>query len=179
MRTRVERNELFQLVLREHSLSNTKKVVRFVGSDRKKFAALLSATCGNNLELAQRAAWALGHCEVRTQLLLHPHFEDIVDTLSKPASHPSVFRNILRLLQDYPVPENYKAPLFDICMHLLRTETEPVAVRVFAMSTAANIASDYKELKQELVLILRELMLHPQSAGLISRAKKVMRQIAS
>lgn len=173
------REDLLQLILQEHSLKNTKRVLRSVGNDKKKFAVLLKAVCGRDMELAQRAAWALGHCEVGRDLWLHPHFTLILGTLSKPAIHPAVYRNLLRLLQDYPVPEKYKAPVFDICIRLLRNEAEPVAIRVFAMSTAANIAADYKELKEELRLLLHELMLHPQSAGIISRAKKVSRQIAS
>lgn len=171
--------ELLRLITQEHSLSQTKTVLRFVGRDKQRFSHLLRSACAKDKTLAQRASWALGYCEVLSEKWLHPHFTLILKTLSRPPVHPAVHRNLLRLLQNYPVPEAAQAQLFDLCLQLLRSPSEPVAIRVFAMSTAANLASAYPELKQELTLLLKELMTHPQSAGMISRAKKVMRQIAS
>lgn len=179
MAPKTDDQELIRLILQEHSLSQTKTVLRFVGRDKQRFATLLRCACAKDKTLAQRASWALGHCMVTSGKWLHPHFPLILKTLSQPATHPAVYRNLLRLLQNYPVPDASQAPLFDRCLHLLHKATEPVAIRVFAMSTAANLASAYPELKRELAVMLKELMSHPQSAGMISRAKKVLWQIAS
>ena len=55
-------------------------------------------------------------------------------------------------------------------------DDEPIAVKVFAMTVAANICKHEPELKNELQLVIED-QLENASAGFRARAKKVFKQL--
>ena len=87
--------------------------------------------------------------------------------------HVAVRRNVVRMLQFVEIPKRYRGRIFDACYNLVADPAQPVAVRCFSMSVAANIAKDNPELMDELRLVVME---HPQviTAGLRSRMRRVL-----
>jgi hypothetical protein len=161
----------------EHSKRVTSSIVRYVGADKGRFKSLMDLFLKSEYRITQRAAWPLSNIARENPLLIGSYLSRLIDLLGKPGHHAAVSRNILRILQDYKVPENHAAKLFDICLALMRNETSPVAVRAFAISTAANIASRYEGLDQEIRPILEELIKYPQTAAIRQRIKKALKSL--
>jgi hypothetical protein len=95
--------------------------------------------------------------------------------LALPNQTDAVKRNLLRALQFVKVPSRYQGRIADCCFAFL-TGKEPIAIKVFAMTVLANLAAENHELKNEIIPII-ESQLPFGSAGFISRARKVLRQL--
>ena len=102
--------------------------------------------------------------------------ERMMNNLKKPNPHDAVKRNSIRLMHEIELPEAYHGEIMDMCFTYLESPKESLAVKVFSMSVIANLARYYPEIKPELKLIIEDLLPH-QSAGVKSRAKKVLQQL--
>jgi len=84
-----------------------------------------------------------------------------------------VRRCIFRMLQHTDIPEEHQSTALELAFRDLRDYSQPIAIRVFAMSTVANIAESYPELLQELIAEITP-NLSEQSAGFRNRAMKII-----
>ena len=166
-------------LIKEHSKTTTEKIARTIEKKPEQFKELMSVLLGKDYVLAQRAAWAFNYTVERSPELLTPYLKDIILKLDTKDAHPAVYRNILRVLQDYPVPEKYHSLLLDQSFKRLTDATQDPAIRAFAMSCAANICKHYPELKRELLLLINGLLDYPQAPAIVARAKKVRKELKS
>ena len=148
------------------------RVVAYVGDNRARFKELLKVFATEDYRLCQRAAWPLMHIADKEPALIKPHLTFLVNLLQKPM-HDAVKRNVLRILQDTEIPEKLSGRVTDYCFSYMRSLTEPIAVRVFAMTILANMCSTYPELKQELIPLIED-MLPYGSAGMKNRGSKLL-----
>lgn len=160
-------------ILAEHSKQHTKKIVDWVGDDTERFAELMRLFLGPVYRISQRAAWPLSNCIEQHPELLKPYFNILIKQLERADAHVAVRRNVVRLLQFVEIPKRYEGHLFDVCYRLFDDPNEPVAVRVFSMTVAANLAKDSPELLAELRLVAAK---YPQAAtaGFRSRARRIL-----
>lgn len=161
----------------EHSKILTTAIVKFVGDDKKRFKELMSIFLEGEYRLTQRAAWPLSYVVIEHPKLLNPYFEKFVKKLETGGNHPAIARNILRVLQEIEIPEKYQGLLIDVSFKFIMNETETAAVRAFAITVAAKICKNYPELKNELLLILKELSVLPQLPSMTSRIKKALKDM--
>jgi len=160
-------------LLEVHSKAQAEKICDYVGDDPEKFAELMKFLMGPVYRLSQRAAWPVSYCVQRHPKLIGPYWGKLAHQLEREDAHVAVRRNVARLLQFVEIPKRYQGRIFDACYNLLADPEEPVAVRVFAMTVAANIAKDRPELLEELRLVATE---HPEvmTACFRSRARRVL-----
>lgn len=166
--------KLRETILKEHSKSNTMKIVKWVGADKKRFAELVYLFLHDEYRVVQRAAWPLSIVAIDHIELVKPYLEKFIKQLSKTDVHPAVLRNILRLLQFVDVPEKYLGILTNSCFHLLMKSDSPIAIKVFSMSVLKNITKKEPELKRELKIVVEDLM-KEGSAGMKARGRKVLK----
>lgn len=157
-------------LLQKHSKSQTLLIANHIADDKSKFATLMKYVLGDDIILAQRAAWVMSYCCEMNELLLMPFMNDVTDKLYQN-THDAVKRNIVRVLQTIPLPEMYHGKIVDACFKLIASADEPVAVKCFAMTTALRICILYPELISEFKIII-ESQLPYATAGLKSRVKK-------
>lgn len=159
-----------------HSKTVTQKIVNYIGSDKTKFKHLVDIYLQGPYRITQRAAWPLSKCIEAHRQLIHPHLKEILDFCALPDVHDAVKRNTVRLLQFIDIPKKNQAQVINLCFQFLENKKEPVAVRVFAMTVLGNLALEHPELKNELSVLIED-QLPIGSAGFVSRAKKVLKQI--
>lgn len=138
----------------EHSIRQTNLIVEYIGTDPTRFSELIDIFLDSEYRLTQRAAWPLGICSQFHPELAVPHLSKLVDQLERDDVHDAVKRNVARLLQYVEIPDKLRGRILDICFKLVDDASEPVAVRVFAMTVAERIAHDAPELLNELGLIV-------------------------
>lgn len=161
-------------LLKEHSKKQTMLIVNYIGDDKKKFAELMEMFLGDIYRVTQRAAWVVGYCAEYQPHLVEPYLETMIDLLGRKDVHVAVKRNVVRFLQFIEIPDDLKGKTYDHCFELLSDPNEPIAVRVFAMSVAFNIAKNEPDLLSELKLLVAESMRHSPTPGFCSRAKKIL-----
>ncbi len=160
-------------LLEEHSKEQTAKIVDYIDGDPQKFAELMKLFLGPVYRISQRAAWAVSNSIEKHPDLVKPYYGKLFEQLERDDSHIAVKRNVVRLLQFAEIPKRYKGRVFDVCYNLLDDPSEPVAVRVFSMTVAANVAKDSPELLDELRLVATK---YPQAAtaGFRSSARRIL-----
>ncbi len=166
---------LHEEILREHSKSQTLKIVKYIGNDKKRFAELMNLFLGNTYRITQRAAWAVSYCSEEHPELIAPYLERMLDNLNQPV-HVAVKRNTMRTLQDIDIPKKLQGKAADICFQLLCSKDEPIAVKVFSMTVLHNLSKQHPDLKNELRMAIEEQLPYA-SAGFKSRGTKILKEL--
>jgi hypothetical protein len=169
---------LKEQILKEHSKANSLRIVAWVGSNPARFKELLHLFLHDEYRVVQRAAWAISTIAETHPDLIAPHLGAMINRMEDRGLPSAVSRNVLRILQTAPLPEELHGPLMNSCFRLLEDPKEPIAIRVFAMTVLGRLAKVYPELKVELRAIITNALEQEPSAGFKSRSAKVLKMIA-
>lgn len=168
--------DLRKTILKEHSKTQTMKIVKWVGADENRFAELVDLFLHDEYRVIQRAAWPISYCVADHPQLVKPYLGTFIKLLAKPNLHPAVLRNILRLLQFIDVPKKYLGRLTTSCFDLLIKSDSPIAVKAFAMTVLKNVTMKEPELKRELRIVIEEMM-KEGSSGIRARGRMVLKDL--
>ena len=170
--------DLKKQILKEHSKEQCKKIVDWVGNDKKKFNELFHLFLSGEYRVTQRSAWPLSYCVIEHPHFMVDHFEELLGNLKKPGLHDSIKRNTVRLLQAVNIPAKHEGGVMEICFKYLESPKEAVAIKAFSLTVLEKLAKKYPALVPEIKLIIEEQLPH-QSAAFISRAKEFMKAFSS
>jgi hypothetical protein len=174
LKLKLLRMKLVELVEHPQSKSQRNKLIAYV-TNQQRFDELMHVFAAGPYRITQRAAWPLSYCVEHNPEFLNKHFATIVKMLETANTADAVKRNLLRALQFVQIPARYQGRIANCCFGFL-TGSEPIAIKVFAMTILANLAAQNRELKNEIIPII-EKQLPFGSAGFISRARKVLKQL--
>ena len=161
-----------ELLLQEHSKSQSQKIASWIGNDKARFAKLANLILEGDSLISQRGAWILSFCGDSYPRLIIPFLDRFLNFI-ETAPHVAVVRNVLRVTSMIEIPEELEGKAYDLCYHLARQSKEDIAVRAHAMTIISTLALKYPELKPEVCDLLQALKDH-DSAGLRSRSKKMI-----
>ena len=170
--------DLKEALLREHSKTQTNKIIKFIGNDKSRFNKLVEIFLKGEYRITQRAAWPLSYVAIKHPELIKPFFLKLVKKLSEPDNHPAITRNILRIFEEVEIPEKYHGVLINSCIKFIMDVKYPIAIRAFAITVAAKICIHYPDLKRELILILVELKKYPQQPAIIVRIRNAFEMLS-
>ncbi len=167
--------------IKEQLLSGRNKeniwnIANYIGSDPKRFADLWAMFFEED-PLPQYASWAFEKCGEKYPQLMNPYVEEMIEYMQGPV-HDAVRRSFAKVLSNMDLPEEVTGDLYDLCIDWLLKEKTTIAVKAHCMSLAANIAMPYPELREELSVVLRDLMEHEGSIGVRSRGKRILKAMA-
>lgn len=164
-------------ILKEHSKNNALRIARWVGNSADRFAELMKLFFSADERTVIRCAWILSHCGDRYPKLIVPWISKLVKKAGEKNAPGAVQRNTVRVLQYIDIPSVHQGRVVNLCFMFLGDPKIPIAVKVFSMTVLANIAQRQPDLKSEIVLAV-EQMLPTGSAGIQSRAKKVLKRLS-
>jgi hypothetical protein len=167
--------ELIDLLLQEHSKAQVLRIVSFIGDDRSRFDELVNLFLKGEYRITQRAAWSLSYCAEAHPEWMQDYWEQFLDYCQTDV-HDAVKRNVLRILQNHTLADELCGRVVNWCFEILANPAEPVAIRVFAMSSAYNHCVKYPELALELRYLIESHLIDEKPA-FISRGKKVLQKI--
>lgn len=168
--------DLHAAILKEHSKAQTERIVKYVGSDKKRFAELMHHFLKGEYRVMQRAGWPLSYCVERHPELIIPFYKQIIDRLEEPGVHEAVTRNIVRLLQYADIPKRYHGRIMNSCFNLVADHQIAVASKAFALTVLEKLTVTYPEIKPEVKLLIQERWDH-ESAAFHSRARKILKKL--
>ena len=160
------------------SATTLRKVTGYIGNDPKRFAELVRLFLAGPYRLTQRAAGPLLRCVQNKPQLVQPHLRTFLKQLAQPGQHDSIKRNVLRLLQHIEIPIRLQGVTADTAFRLLADRSEPVAIRVFAMTVSANLAKHQPALANELCLLIEDELPYG-TAAFVSRGTKTLKLLRS
>lgn len=163
-------------IRKEHSKRQVIIIAKWIGNDIGRFASLVELFRNGDRQLSQRASWIIGTCGEHHPELIEPWIALFLRKTQEENVHPAVQRNVLRALQFVNIPKRSRGAAVNLCFDFLTSAGSPVAVKAFAMSILANIAHAEPDLKNELRLVIAQLLPYG-TPGIQARAKKILEQL--
>lgn len=170
--------KLRETILKEHSKANCMRIVKWIGSDQKRFDELFYLFLHDEYRVVQRAAWPVSYCVEEHPGFIKKHFSRLIKNLEKKGIHDAVKRNSVRLLQYVSIPEKFHGQVMDLCFRYISSPTEPVAIKAFSLTILQNLAKQYPEIINELRLIIEERWDY-ETAAFTTRARKLFKEFSS
>ncbi len=163
-------------LLQAYSKENSQKVAAYIGNNSKRYRVLWNLVISEDPDVVKRAAWTLDHCDISYNDKVLPFLPEMMTELEK-TKVGSIKRTVLKIFSNVDnIPEDYSARLFDLCMDWIINKKTEIAPKVHAMEVAANIAMPYKELREEVILVIEDQMKHG-SAGVKSRGRRLLKRL--
>ncbi len=169
--------KLREAILAEHSKAQTDKIVKWIGSDQKRFDELFGLFTCNDKKLEQRAAWPLSYVVAVHPDQVKKHFGKLIKKLKQPGIHDAVKRNGIRLMEGISIPEKYQGEVMSLCFDYIIDPKEKPAVKAFSLTVLQNLARQYPEIKPELKTIIEDRW-DMETAAFRARAKKVLKELS-
>lgn len=166
---------LLEMLLAEHSKKQCDKIVKYIGSDKNRFAELMQLFFKGEYRVTQRAAWPMSYCVRKYPALIQPYFNRLINNLRKKGLHDSVLRNTVRILQDVDIPKKFHGKLMSTCFDFLQSNDTPVAIKAFSLTILENLSKIYPEIYPELKLIIEERW-QQETAAFRSRGRKILKR---
>ncbi|HLG38406.1 MAG TPA: hypothetical protein VI461_02020 [Chitinophagaceae bacterium] len=167
---------LRETILARHSKAQTNKIIKWIGSDQKRFDELFQLFLNDEYRVVQRAAWPLSYCVINHPEFIQKHFSKLIKNLRKPNIGDPVKRNTVRLLQHIPIPEKLQGDVMNICFGYISDPQEKVAIKAFSLTILQNLCRQYPEIRQELKTIIEDRWEY-ETAAFRSRAKKILKEL--
>lgn len=169
--------DIREYLIARHDKETTLKLIRFIQNNPMHFKILIQFMLGNDSLLAQRASWPFSYLAIENPKWLNPYFQKLMNKLKEEGNHPAIRRNILRAFQEIEIPEKHQSELLDLTFKFSMSEAMPLAVRAFSITVASHICKPYPELKNELLIILKELGSIPQAPAIKVRIKSALKEL--
>ncbi len=148
-----------------------------VGNDQGIFDQLWLLMFEKDHDTSFRSAYLMEFCTEHNPTLLDKYMPNI----AKEAKHirsPSVKRHFGKVLSNKTIPDKETMKMLDICYQWILSPDDPVAVKVHAMQIAFNIVlKKDNELKEEFIQTLKLCIELTPTAGIYSRANKLMKKL--
>ncbi len=165
-------DSILSLLQRPVSKSEATFVANMFIDHPDKIPELIDYIKFNDLKITMRASWILGTLwEIEPQLLRNHQYTLVQIVLSTESD--SVRRNLLRIIETMPLPDEFLGSLFDICLKWTKSEQFAIAVRAFSMQVLYRICCLEPDLTSE-VMEQINLITEFGSPGLKHRSKKLL-----
>ncbi len=159
-----------------HSKINSLKIAAYIRKNPKHFKDLIDLVYINEPIISQRASWVMSICMDEQPELFDNYIQTILIHFPYSNFHDSVKRHSLKVLQNINIPNNELGKLIDDCFNLIHSNSEAVAVKVYAMDFIFNNCKNEPDILNELKLEI-ENQLPYSSAGFKSKANKIIKYI--
>jgi len=157
-----------------HSKSQVEKLIRWIGSDSKRFAQLMKLFLQGDQDISRRSAWVVGHCCERHPELAQPWLKAMIKKMQEPDIHNAIQRNVVRALQYVEIPKSLKGTVANICFNFISDTKTAIAPQAFAMTVLANIARKEPDLLKELRALVHQMLPYGTPA-FRARARKIFK----
>lgn len=161
-------------ILKEHSKENAEAIAAYVSASPERVAQLIELFLQDEYRVVQRLAQVVGKLVDTHPQLIAPHLPQLVQRMNEVGVHVAVKRNVVRTLQYVDIPEALHGEVMNTCFDLLADPNEAVAVRVFSMTVLDKLSSQYPEIRQELKVIIEDVLEQGCTAAFRARARMVL-----
>ncbi len=131
----------------------------------------------DNKRVSQQAAGVFMELVNLDKNIFYEYQDKLVQYLLQEDAKEAQVRNIFRLFQFAFIREEIEGALLDASFKVLENPTQPIAVRVFAMTVAYRIGERYPEVFPELKNLIETNLELANSSGFQNRALKLLQKM--
>ncbi len=122
-----------------------------------------------------RAAWLLWSCMEENDQRIRKYIKRIVSSIkTKNNGHQ---RELLKILLQMELKEEYEGILFNICMDIWEQINKTPSVRINALKFIIKIAKKHNELAKEITFLTEDHYLESLSPGVKHSVSKLMKEL--
>jgi hypothetical protein len=158
------------------SKHQVEKLIRWIGTDSKRFAQLMKLFLHGDQDISRRSAWVIGHYCERHPELAQPWLKMMIKKMQEPNVHSAIQRNVMRVLQYVEIPKSLKGTVANICFNFISGIKTAIAPQAFAMTVLANIAKKEPDLLRELRVLVHQMLPYGTPA-FRARAKMIFKDL--
>lgn len=152
------------------------KVIDYVGINEERYGELMHCFFEEERKVSDRAAQIISLIFDRHPQLIAPYVDSIISKLEESDLSTCHKRIITRILQYTEIPPIYFARILNICFSYLEDPREAITVRVFSMTVLHNVSKYYPEIKNELLILIQNVLEEPNSSpGIKNRGTKIVK----
>ena len=165
----------FKTALVDSSRLIADMVADVVGNNKEYFEQILNIVFEDDQVYAPRAARVLELVSSKYPSLIFPHINMLAKKLPDFKEN-GVKRNITKTISQHQLPsdEDSLGILTDTCFRWLRSESVPVAIKIYSMHILQRVVKQIPELTAELLFSIEEQMPHA-SPGFKARGKIILK----
>ncbi|MEZ6103912.1 MAG: hypothetical protein R3E01_33650 [Pirellulaceae bacterium] len=162
-----------------HSRAVADHVAALALNDEERLVELMACMFCDDVDVAQRAAHAVGILGREDPSKLVPWFAELANAMEHPI-HQSLRRCSVRYFSEYKnsLPRRLEKRLIDLCLRFLADAQTETAIGVFAMQFVADRVATYPYVREKLIEHL-QARLPVASTGYRNRAPKVLKQLGA
>ncbi len=158
----------------ELALGNTRenrdRLTHWVGCDPRRLATLMQLYLKGDRRGAQLAAGVVTLVADAHPDMMGPWLGPMVTRMQERGVHNAVVRTAMHVLQVVTVPRRLAGRVAKVCFDALEDISQPIAVRVFAMTVLVNLCREETDLAREVELAIT-MVLPYGTAAFTSRAR--------
>ena len=152
------------------------RIAEYASESAEHFQELMNCFLSGDVQLAQRAAWSVSWAAQKNPMFVQPHIGLLVKQLERTDVHDAVIRNSIRALADLDIPQEFHGELLNACFDLVQKRETPIAIKALSLTILFKLSQIYKEIKNELRMIITQNMDY-ESAAFVSRGKKILKKL--
>ncbi len=167
---------LNNLVTKSNNKQTINAIIDFIGNSPALFAALMDHFVNGTSRVSQTTSWALGYIGEQQAELIAPYHSTLVLQLQDKTKIAAVRRNVVRIYQTCPIPQEIEGELYEACMSYILDPKEAIAIKAFSMTVCERIATRYPDLIPELTEAIQRIM-PTGSNGIKNRGMHTMKRL--
>lgn len=156
--------------------ANRDRVALWVGNDARRFARLMDLYLHGERRKAQLAAGAVFICVQHHPVLADPWLPAMIRRMKEPGVHDAVRRCAMWTFQVIAIPRRHAGRIAGICFESLSDISQPIAVRVYAMTVLTKLCQEQPELTRELHAVIAAVLPYG-TAAFRARARRELRRL--
>ncbi len=161
-------------LMAELSRRNIDMVVHWILERPDRIESLVDLVLDHDDVVSTRASWALEKVSMKMNEPVRDYIDKIIGELPK-IRQSSTRRTLSKVLALHSIPEKYDGEIFDFCMQMIESPSEPVAVKANCMTIIFNLLTKYPDLKKEVFTVI-ENQISNNSVGFKSRFSVLKRK---
>jgi hypothetical protein len=119
---------------------------------------LLDVCLRETKRTSEKSSWVLRHLLQNEKDLAKKVYQKLFEILAYTKSDPTI-RNILSVIYDHKIPDNYESTLIDFCIKELSNPNKPIAVHLYAAHILVKLIKKHPQLKNEVLLSINQKLL--------------------
>ena len=155
------------------SWENISLLTQYIADNPQHIGSILKKAMDDSNAENWRAAWMIDKIHEKYPEQIKPYLPAITQFVLATQNH-SKKRHFLKLVSLHPIPEKDEALLLNYCIDIFTNSAETIAVRVHAMQVLYGIALQEPDFAGELIELIEHELEYHNSAGLTSRARKLL-----
>lgn len=169
--------ENYRDILFDSSKINGLMVTEYALKNKIFFENLFSIIISEEEKYSVRASYVLCLISSKNPEIIKPRIPELIEIINN-VKNSGIKKNLLKIFVSYirVEDEDHIGLLVDMCFRFIKSSVESIATRVYSMEILYKMTRLEPDLKNELILVLDEVIINSDKA-VLSCARKIRKRL--